>query len=187
MTSDMHERLQRVVRSTGEAMESDVEAAVGRRRDWHLNVTDFGKSLQSDWNDAVTALQDELRKTLEIRLTSLAEEVESTIEDTDAEWSNVSLDQFMLRDLSGFDAVWGNRLIRAGVGVGGSVLGFSGGAWLGAQIGGALGLGWWTRCDRHRRRWLRRRWHRWAGCGADQESRRPHLPGQGRCPAQAAG
>ena len=140
MTKDMHERLQRVVRSTGEAMESDVEAAVGRRRDWHLNVTDFGKSLQSDWNDAVTALQDELRKTLEIRLTSLAEEVESTIQDTNAEWSNVSLEQFKLRDLSGFDAVWGNRLIRAGVGVGGSVLGFGGGAWLGAQIGGALGL-----------------------------------------------
>lgn len=140
MAEDMHARLNRVARSTGEAMESDVEAAVGRRRDWHLNVTDFGQSLQSDWSEAITALQDELRKTLEIRLTSLAAEVTSTIEDTDAEWSNASPNQFTLRDLSGFDAVWGNRLLRAGVGVGGSVLGFSGGAWLGAQIGAALGL-----------------------------------------------
>ena len=94
MTTDMHERLQRVVRSTGEAMESDVEAAVGRRRDWHLTVKDFGESLQSDWTDAVTALQDELRKALELRLTGLAEEIRSTIQATDAEWSNVSLDQF---------------------------------------------------------------------------------------------
>lgn len=140
MTKDMHERLQRAVRSTGESMGSDVEAAVGLCRDWHLNVTDFGKSLQSDWSDAVTALHDELRKTLETRLTILAREVEATIQDTNAEWSNVSLEQFKLRDLSGFDAVWGNRLIRAGVGVGGSVMGFGGGAWLGAQIGGALGL-----------------------------------------------
>lgn len=140
LTSDVHERLRRVVRTTGEAMEADVDAAVGRRRDWHLNVTDFGSSLQSDWTHAVTELQDELRRILEIRLTSLAEEVKSTIEDTDSEWSNVSLDQFKLHELSGFDAVWSNRLIRAGVGVGGSLLGFGGGAWLGAQIGGAIGL-----------------------------------------------
>lgn len=140
LTIDLHERLRRVVRTTGEAMESDVDAAVGRRRDWHLTVTDFGKSLQSDWTHAVTELQDELRKALEIRLTSLAEEVKSTVEDTNAEWSNVPLDQFKLRDLSGFDAVWCNRLIRAGVGVGGSLLGFGGGAWLGTQIGGVIGL-----------------------------------------------
>ncbi|MDM7853668.1 GTPase domain-containing protein [Cellulomonas alba] len=140
MYNDMHERLRRAVRSTGEAMESDVEAAVGRRRDWHLDAIDFGKSLESDWNDAVEALQDELQKTLEHRLTSLADEIRSTIEATDAEWSNVSLDQFGLRNLPGFGAVWGNRLIRAGVGAGGSLLGFAGGAWLGAQIGGALGL-----------------------------------------------
>ena len=116
------------------------EAAVGRRRDWHLNVIDFGKSLQSDWNDAMAALQDELGKIAGAPADESGGRGQSTIEDTDAEWSNVSLDQFGLRDLSGFDAVWGNRLIRAGVGVGGSVLGFSGGAWLGAQIGGALGL-----------------------------------------------
>lgn len=140
MTTDMHQRLQRLVLTTGEAMESDVEAAVGRRRDWHLTVTDFGKTLQSDWDEAVAALRDELRKTLELRLTGLAEEIKSTIEETDAEWSTLSLDQFRLRDLSGFEAVWGNRLVRAGVGVGGSLLGFGGGAWLGAQIGGVIGL-----------------------------------------------
>lgn len=140
MTKDMHQRLERLVRTTGEGMASDVEAAIGRRRDWHLTVTDFGKTLLSDWDEAVVALQDELGETLERRLTGLAEEIKSTIEETDAEWSNLSLDQFKLRDLSGFDAVWGNRLVRAGVGVGGSLLGFGGGAWLGAQIGGAIGL-----------------------------------------------
>lgn len=140
MATDMHQRLHRLVRTTGEGMESDVEAAVGRRRDWHLTVTDFGTTLQSDWADALTALQDELGRTLELRLTALAEEIKSTIDQTDAEWSNVSLDQFKLRGLSGFDAVWGNRLARAGVGAGGSLLGFGGGAWLGAQIGGAIGL-----------------------------------------------
>lgn len=140
LTNDMHERLRRVLRATREAMESDVDAAVGRRRDWHLTVTDFGESLQSDWTRAVTELQDELKKVLEIRLTRLAEEVRSTVEDTNAEWSTVSLDQFRLRNLSRFDAVWGNRLMRAGIGVGGSMLGFGGGAWLGTQIGGAIGL-----------------------------------------------
>lgn len=140
MTEDLHARVARIVRTTGEAMEADVEAAVGRRRDWHLNVTDFGKSLQSDWSEELAALQEELQKTLEIRLTSLAADVASMIEDTEAEWSNVSADQFTLRDLSGFDAVWGNRLVRAGVGVGASALGFSGGLWLGGQIGFALGL-----------------------------------------------
>mgnify|MGYP000966838712 CR=1 FL=1 len=140
MTRDMHERLQRVVRTAGEAMEADVHAAVGKRRDWHLSVADFGTPLQSDWTHAMAELEGELRKTLTLRLTSLSEEIRSTIEDADAEWSEVSLDQFKLRDLSGFDAVWGNRLIRAGIGAGGSLLGFGGGAWLGAQVGGAIGL-----------------------------------------------
>ena len=140
MTTDVHERLRRVMRSAGEAMESDIETAVGRRRDWHLTVTDFGKSLQSEWDNSMTALQDELGRTLERRLESLVEEFKSTADDANAEWSNVSLDQFGLRELSGFDAVWGNRLVRAGIGVGGSVVGFSGGAWLGAQVGAAFGL-----------------------------------------------
>ena len=140
MTDDVHARLSRVLRATGEAMVSDVEAAVGRRRDWHLTASDFGKSLQSDWKDEVSALQEELHKTLESRLTSLATEVNSTIADTDAEWASVSPEQFGLRNLSGFDGVWGNRLIRAGIGIGGTVAALWGGVLLGAKIGGVLGL-----------------------------------------------
>lgn len=140
MTRDLHQRLQREVRTTFEAMESDVQVAVGRRRDWHLNVTEFGDSLHSDWAREMTELQNELVRRLNRRTDALAEEIKATIEDTQTEWSIVSLDQFKLKDLSGFDSVWGNRIIRAGVGVGGSALGLAGGAWLGAQIGGALGL-----------------------------------------------
>ncbi|MBJ7353955.1 MAG: 50S ribosome-binding GTPase [Thermoleophilaceae bacterium] len=140
MTEDVHARLKRLVRATGEAMAADVEAAVGRRRDWHLTVTDFGKSVQSDWNNEIAGMQEELAKSLESRLMNLTAEVQSTIDDIDSEWTSVATDQFALHDLAGFDAVWGNRIAKAGVGVAGSVLGFSGGAWLGAQIGGALGL-----------------------------------------------
>jgi gas vesicle protein len=136
MTNDVHARLARVVRSTGEAMVSDVEAAVGRRRDWHLTVTDFGKSLQSDWEGEVSALQEELRKTLESRLTSLTTEVESTIADINAEWTSVPAEQSALRDLTRFDQVWGNRLIRAGVGIGGALAVMG----VGALIGGPIGL-----------------------------------------------
>jgi gas vesicle protein len=136
MTNDVHARLARVVRSTGEAMVSDVEAAVGRRRDWHLTVNDFGKSLQSDWEGEVSALQEELRKTLESRLTSLTTEVESTTSDINAEWASVPAEQSALRDLTRFDQVWGNRLIRAGVGIGGALAVMG----VGALIGGPIGL-----------------------------------------------
>jgi hypothetical protein len=140
-TDDVHARLGRVVRSTGEAMLSEVETAVGRRRDWHLTITDFGESLQSSWEHEVSVMQEELNKILKSRLSSLATEVEATIADTEAEWASVSPDQFVLRDLAGFDEVWGNRLIRAGVGVGGAAVGLWGGALLGAKIGTAVGLG----------------------------------------------
>lgn len=136
MTRDVHARLERAIRVTGEALVSDVEAALGRRRDWHLNITDFGESLQSDWKVEVSALHDELRKTLLARLSILTTELKSTIEETDAEWTSASPDQFALQDLAGFDAIWGNRLVRAGVGIGGAlaVLG------VGALIGGPIGL-----------------------------------------------
>ncbi|MCZ2811803.1 50S ribosome-binding GTPase [Modestobacter sp. VKM Ac-2979] len=140
MTRDVHARLNRLVRATGEAMAADVHSAVGGRRDWHLSVTDFGQEIQSHWADEVAALQKELTTSLEERLTTLARDVSAAIQDAEAEWTAVPPDRFALRDLAGFDAVWGNRLAKAGVGVAGSALGLAGGAWLGAQIGGALGL-----------------------------------------------
>nr|WP_283251575.1 GTPase [Aeromicrobium duanguangcaii] len=140
LADDVHGRLSRIVRATREAMAADIEGAVGRRRDWHLHVTDFGTSLESEWSEEMTVLQRELHKILESRLLVLTNEIKSTIQATDTEWTDVSPDQFSLHDLAGFDSVWGNRLVKAGVGVAGSVLGFSGGALLGAQIGLALGL-----------------------------------------------
>lgn len=140
MTRDIHARLNRLVRATGEAMAADVHSAVGRRRDWHLSVTDFGQQVLSDWDDELAALQEELTKSLEGHLSTLARGVDAAILDTEAEWTAVPPDRFALRDLAGFDAVWANRLAKAGVGVAGSALGLGGGAWLGAQIGGALGL-----------------------------------------------
>jgi hypothetical protein len=140
MTRDVHARLNRLVSATGEAMAADAHSAVGRRRDWHLNVTDFGQKIQSDWDDEVAALQKELTKSLDVRLSTLAREVDAAIQDAEAEWTAVPPDRFALRDLAGFDAVWGNRLAKAGVGIAGSALGVAGGAWLGGQIGGALGL-----------------------------------------------
>jgi hypothetical protein len=140
MTRDVHARLNRLVRAAGEAMAAEVHAAVGRRRDWHLGVADFGQEIESDWADEVAALQQEVTKSLEVRLSTLAGEVDAAIQDAEAEWTAVPLDRSALRDLAGFDAVWGNRLAKAGVGIVGSFAGLTGGAWLGGQIGAALGL-----------------------------------------------
>jgi hypothetical protein len=140
MTRDLHARLNRLVRATREAMAADVHAAVGRRRDWHLSVTDFGQQVLSDWDDELAALQEELTKSLEGHLSTLARGVDAAILDAEAEWTAVPPDRFALRDLAGFEAVWANRFAKAGVGIAGSALGYGGGAWLGAQIGGALGL-----------------------------------------------
>jgi hypothetical protein len=140
MTCDVHTRLERAVRVTGEALISDVEAAVGRRRDWHLNVTDFGESLQSHWKVEVAALQDELGKSLESRLSSLTTELKVTVEEADTEWESVSPDQFALHNLAGFDAVWGNRLVRAGVGIGGTLAVLGVGALVGGPPGFAIAL-----------------------------------------------
>ncbi|WP_375502614.1 GTPase domain-containing protein [uncultured Jatrophihabitans sp.] len=140
MINDVHRRMKRLVLTAGESMASDVESAVGRRRDWHLIVTDFGKTVQSDWADEVRLMQEELTRSLGSRLTALIADLKSTIADADTEWTSVSADHFALRDLKDFNGVWGNRIARAGVGVAGATLGLSGGAVLGAQIGGALGL-----------------------------------------------
>lgn len=139
-TADLHTRLARTVRLSGEAMRSDIQATVGRRRDWHLNLTDFGTSLQSEWEKELTSLQEDLKTALGLRLSGLTTDVDTTLADTESEWAAVSPDQFELRELSGFNAIWGNRLLRAGVGVGGSAAGVWGGAILGAKIGGVLGL-----------------------------------------------
>ncbi|GAB3246776.1 hypothetical protein GCM10027425_02280 [Alteromonas gracilis] len=140
LAADLHQRLGRLVRATGEALTSDIETAVGRRRGWHLDVTDFGASIPSAWTEAMTDLQDELQAALTGRLNDLAQEIDLTIAATTAEWSHVSLDRLALHDLTAFDAIWGNRVMRAGVGIGGSLLGFGGGAWLGTKIGLAIGL-----------------------------------------------
>lgn len=140
ITKDVHVRLDRVLRLAVEAMNFDIEAAVGRRRDWHLTTTDFGKALQLDWKAAVANLQEELHATLEEGLRGLATEMESMVAATDAEWNDVFHEKFALEDLPGFSAVWGNRLGRAGVGIGGALAGGAAGAALGAQIGGVVGL-----------------------------------------------
>lgn len=139
LTGDLHTRLARVTRSAAEAMASDIAISVGRSRDWHLTVSDFGKSLQSSWDEEISALQADLRETLDSRLSQLKSEVELTIADADAEWASVSSDQFGLRNLTKFDSVLGNRLLRAGIGVGGAVAGLWVGAKLGTLIGAAIG------------------------------------------------
>jgi len=136
MTNDVHVRLARVLRTANEAMTSDIETAIGRRRDWHLTVTEFGESVTSAWENEISALQADLHKTLENRLSRLAAEVESTIADTDAEWASVSSDAFALSGLREFDEVWGNRLLRVGIGIGGAIAG----GWAGLQAGAAIGV-----------------------------------------------
>jgi hypothetical protein len=139
LNEDIHTRLTRVVRSAREGMVSDIAIAVGRRRDLHLSLTDFGKSLQQAWEKEIDALRAELNEALDARFSQLRAGVEWTITAADAEWDCVSPDQFALRDLTGFDSVLGNRLARAGiaaVGVGAALAG----AKLGAVIGLNLGL-----------------------------------------------
>jgi gas vesicle protein len=121
-------------------MFSDVDSAVGRLRDWHLSVTDFGKAVQSDWNDEVASLNDELAKALEARLSTLTAEIRSAVEAVDAEWATVSLDQFTLRDLSAFDSVWGNRLARASIGICSAVAVMAAGAFIGGPVGLAIAI-----------------------------------------------
>jgi hypothetical protein len=136
---DVHARVARVTRSVAETMVSDIAIAVDRRRDWHLSATDFGKSLQPAWEKELDALQAELRKTLEDSFSRLKNAVDSTIADADAEWASVSPDRFALRDLTGFDSVLGNRLARAGIGVGGALAGFALGVWIGVVVLGLAG------------------------------------------------
>lgn len=139
MTQDLHDRLERVVRTGGEAIEADVEAAVSQLRDWHLGVTDFGKSLEFEWNDAVTKLQDELRLVIDRRLADMSTKMESTIEATDEEWSAVPLDKFTFDDLSDFESVWANRLLRAGIGGGGALAMIAVGSLVAGPVGFVLG------------------------------------------------
>ncbi|WP_299575227.1 GTPase [uncultured Williamsia sp.] len=137
-TEDAHARLQRVVRATGEKMESDIEILVGRRRDWHLKVTDFGKSLEARWFRTLAALRDELQTTLQERLIGLADEIKSTIEEANTEWAEVAHEQFHFRELSDPDAVWGNRILRAGVGIGGAAAMIGIGALAAGPVGFAI-------------------------------------------------
>ncbi|MGM0931152.1 MAG: GTPase [Actinomycetota bacterium] len=139
LNEDIHTRLTRVVRFAGESMISDIAIAVGRRRDWHLSLTDFGKSLQQAWEKEIDALRAELDKALDTRFSQLRADVESTVAAADAEWASISPGQFALRDLTGFHSVLGNRLARAGIAAisaGGALAG----AKLGAAIGSTLGL-----------------------------------------------
>lgn len=139
LNADIHARLTRVVRSASEGMISDIAITVGQRRDWHLSLEDFGKSLQQVWEKELDALQADLNKALDIRFSQLSADVESTITAADAEWARVSPDQFALQDLTGFDSVLGNRIVRAGIGgikIGGTLAGM----WAGAQVGGFIGL-----------------------------------------------
>lgn len=140
MNEDVHARLARVVREAGEDMTADIGAAVGRRRDWHLAVTHFGRSLQPAWDQEAAALQTELNATLNHRFSRLIAEVESTATNAEAEWATVSPDQFALRGLQGFQLVWGNRLARAGLGIGGTLAAGFAGLKLGAAIGTWIGL-----------------------------------------------
>jgi hypothetical protein len=139
LNDDIHARLTRVVRCAGEGMVSDIATAVGRRHDWHLSLTDFGKSLQQAWEKEIDALQAELNKALDAKFSQLTADVESTITAAETEWSRVPPEQFALRDLTGFDSVLGNRMARAGiaaVSVGAALAC----AKLGAVIGLKLGL-----------------------------------------------
>lgn len=135
MTTDIHIRLTRIVRSSQEAVFADIDNAVGRRRDWHLTVTDFGDSLPSAWESEIAALQIDLATSIEHHLSALAAALEEAVDDANAEWSSVPADQFRLGNLHGFDHVWGNRLLRAGIGVGGAIAG----GWAGMQAGAAIG------------------------------------------------
>lgn len=139
MTTDIHTRMARVVKSSQEAVLADIDTAVGRRRDWHLTVTDFGDSLPSAWEAEVAVLLGELGASIDRHLSGLATAVEAAIAAADAEWSTVSADQFRLDKLHGFDEVWGNRILRAGIGIGGALAGGWAGLQAGAVIGAAVG------------------------------------------------
>lgn len=139
LNEDICARLTRVVRFAGEDMVSDIAIAVGRRREWHLSLTDFGESLQQAWEMEIDALRSEVNNALDTRFSLLRADVESTITAADSEWARVSPDHFALRDLTGFESVLGNRLVRAGIGgirIGGALAG----TWAGIQIGGIIGL-----------------------------------------------
>ncbi|MGO4193004.1 GTPase [Arthrobacter sp. YAF17] len=139
LNEDIHVRLTRIVRAAGESMVADIAIMLGRRRDWHLSVKDFGESLQQAWKEELDALRGELNEALETRFSQLRVDVESAFAATDAEWASISPDRFTLRDLTGFESVLGNRLARAGIAaisVGGALAG----AKLGAVIGSTLGL-----------------------------------------------
>jgi hypothetical protein len=140
MAKDIHARLARIVSASGEAMTSDIAIALGHRRDWHLTVTDFGDSLPSEWEAEVSGLQEELGQVLQDRVSTLAAELQAAISDADTEWASASPEQFALGKLRGFDEVWGNRLLRAGIGIGGAIAGGWAGFQAGAAIGAAIGL-----------------------------------------------
>lgn len=140
MSDDAHARLTRILNYAGEDMAADIGAAVASRRDWHLAVTDFSSALEPAWRQEMSELQSELNRMLDDRLSQLIADMESTALDTEVEWATVSPDQFALRDLQGFQLVWGNRLARAGLGIGGTLAAGAAGLKLGAMIGGWIGL-----------------------------------------------
>ena len=139
LTADIHGRLHRIVASANEEAIAGIAIAIGKRRDWHLTVTEFGKPLEQLWDSEVEGLVVELNRLLEARLAQLQVDVASAVSAADLEWASVALEQYSLHDLTQFDSVLGNRMSRAGfaavrVGVG------MGGAVLGAYIGAVLGL-----------------------------------------------
>ncbi|GAA3673733.1 50S ribosome-binding GTPase [Yimella lutea] len=114
-TADLHSRLRRVVHTAGEEMVADVKRAVGKRRDWHLQATDFGPTLEGEWKAELSTLKEEIEPLLKTRSAKLAADIRSATEAAESEWASVPLNDFGSIDLSDFGSVWGNRALRATV------------------------------------------------------------------------
>lgn len=139
LSEEINVRAVRVVRNGAEAMRSEISVIVGASFDWHLSLTDFGKSAQSGWNANVASLQAHLNDVLDMRSAELEVDIDNVTVAAGAEWGLIHQDQFSLHDLTSFDSMLGNRLARIGlaaVKVGGAIAGLQ----LGVAIGGALGL-----------------------------------------------
>lgn len=113
VASDRSDRLLRLVRVSEEAMCADVEVLVGCQREWHLTVSDFGKTLPTAWDTSMADLTGQLDRALRRRGQTLTEELREADEAVEAEWASAAVAG--LTGLSGFGSVWPNRLTRAGI------------------------------------------------------------------------
>lgn len=139
VTLDVQARLSRLVRSAAEAMRADVESVVGRRRDWHLGITDFGASLSKAWDEELQRMQADLDEVLDERTRQVAADLQVVSDSARDEWALSLSGRLTLGDLTGFDSVLGNRLLRAGIGLGGAAVGAGAGWAAGAAIGAMVG------------------------------------------------